>query len=136
MVLPNGTLSTHTINAAASYTFFILLASCKSFGIMVMHLACMPHKLVSLNNSTSYTSEASCRALIVSFCNCRSVLKSWAISWTSLKKGNFRMSSSVYFWYLLISRSATIPGYVSQWSLQTTSIWRCCLLCTFDCATC
>ena len=40
----------------------------------------------------------------------RSVLKSWAISRTSRWKGSLRMSSSVDFWYLRISRSATVPG--------------------------
>jgi hypothetical protein len=39
-----------------------------------------------------------------------SVLKSWAISRTSRWKGSFRISSSVDFWYLRISRRATVPG--------------------------
>merc|ERR1712222_155374 len=42
--------------------------------------------------------------------NLRSVLKSWAISLTSLWKGSLRMRSSVDFWYLLISLRATVPG--------------------------
>ena len=42
--------------------------------------------------------------------NLRSVLKSWAISRTRRWKGSLRMSSSVDFWYLLISRRATVPG--------------------------
>ena len=40
----------------------------------------------------------------------RSVLKSWAISRTNLWKGSFLIRSSVLFWYLLISRRATVPG--------------------------
>ncbi|KAL5660687.1 hypothetical protein ACJX0J_027812, partial [Zea mays] len=40
----------------------------------------------------------------------RSVLKSCAISRTRRWKGSLRMSSSVLFWYLRISRSATVPG--------------------------
>ena len=42
--------------------------------------------------------------------NRRSVLKSWAISLTKRWNGNRRISSSVLFWYLLISLSATVPG--------------------------
>ena len=42
--------------------------------------------------------------------NLRSVLKSWAISLTRRWKGSFLMRSSVDFWYLLISRRATVPG--------------------------
>ena len=46
----------------------------------------------------------------------RSVLKSWAISRTSLWNGSLRMSSSVDFWYLRISRRATVPGlYLQRW---------------------
>ena len=40
----------------------------------------------------------------------RSVLKSWAISRTRRWKGSLRISSSVLFWYLRISRRATVPG--------------------------
>ena len=42
--------------------------------------------------------------------NRRSVLKSWAISRTNLWNGSFLRRSSVDFWYLLISRRATVPG--------------------------
>jgi hypothetical protein len=42
--------------------------------------------------------------------NRKSVLKSWAISRTNRWKGNFRIKSSVDFWYLRISRRATVPG--------------------------
>merc|ERR1719187_2927396 len=42
--------------------------------------------------------------------NLRSVLKSWAISRTRRWKGSLRISSSVDFWYLLISLRATVPG--------------------------
>ena len=37
-------------------------------------------------------------------------MKSWAISLTRRWKGSFLMRSSVDFWYLLISRRATVPG--------------------------
>lgn len=40
----------------------------------------------------------------------KSVLKSWAISLTKRWNGSFLMSNSVDFWYLLISRRATVPG--------------------------
>ena len=51
-----------------------------------------------------------CRAPMAADWNLRSVLKSWAISLTRRWKGNFLMSSSVDFWYLLISLRATVPG--------------------------
>lgn len=38
------------------------------------------------------------------------VPKSWATSLTSLLNGSFLINSSVEFWYLRISRSATVPG--------------------------
>ncbi|PNH03640.1 hypothetical protein TSOC_010279 [Tetrabaena socialis] len=63
-----------------------------SLGMMVTRLAWMAHRLVSSKRPT------------------RSVLKSWAISRTRRWKGSLRMSSSVLFWYLRISRSATVPG--------------------------
>ncbi len=40
----------------------------------------------------------------------KSVLNSCASSRTRRWKGSLRMSSSVDFWYLRISRSATVPG--------------------------
>ncbi len=42
--------------------------------------------------------------------NRKSVLKSCAISLTNRWNGSLRMRSSVDFWYLLISRRATVPG--------------------------
>ena len=55
-------------------------------------------------------SEASWRAATAVDWNRKSVLKSWAISRTRRWKGSFRIKSSVDFWYLLISRRATVPG--------------------------
>ena len=57
-----------------------------------------------------YASEASCRARIAVLWKRKSVLKSWAISRTRRWKGNLRINKSVLFWYLRISRSATVPG--------------------------
>lgn len=51
-----------------------------------------------------------CSAPIAALWKRRSVLKSCAISLTSRWKGSFLMSNSVDFWYLRISRSATVPG--------------------------
>merc|ERR1719174_2014563 len=42
--------------------------------------------------------------------NRRSLLNSCAISRTSRWKGSLRISKSVDFWYLRISRRATVPG--------------------------
>ncbi|WVZ59556.1 LOW QUALITY PROTEIN: hypothetical protein U9M48_009681 [Paspalum notatum var. saurae] len=55
-------------------------------------------------------SAASCSAATADDWNRRSVLKSCAISRTRRWKGSFRIRSSVLFWYLRISRSATVPG--------------------------
>mgnify|MGYP007048366038 FL=1 len=51
----------------------------------------------------------------------RSVLKSWAISRTRRWKGSLRMRSSVDFWYLLISRRATVPG-LYLWGFLTPPV--------------
>lgn len=48
-------------------------------------------------------------------------LKSWAISRTRRWKGSFRMRSSVDFWYLLISRRATVPG-LNLWGFLTPPV--------------
>lgn len=55
-----------------------------------------------------------CRAPIAALWKRRSVLKSWAISLTRRWNGSFLMSSSVDFWYLRISRRATVPGLQIQ----------------------
>ena len=75
----------------------IRLASSMSFGMMVTRLAWMAHRLTSSNSLTRYASAASWRHSIAANWNRRSVLKSWAISLTSLWKGSFRMSSAVVF---------------------------------------
>merc|ERR1719394_620399 len=66
-------------------------------------------------------SLASCRAPMAADWNLRSVLKSWAISLTRRWKGSLRMSSSVDFWYLLISRRATVPG-LYLWGFLTPPV--------------
>ncbi|CAL9094961.1 unnamed protein product, partial [Musa acuminata var. zebrina] len=66
-------------------------------------------------------SAASCRAETAELWKRRSVLKSWAISRTRRWKGSFRMSSSVLFWYLRISRSATVPGR-KRWGFLTPPV--------------
>ena len=76
----------------------IRLASSISFGMMVTHLAWMAHRLASSNSLTRYASAASWRHSIAADWNRRSVLKSWAISLTSLWKGSFRMTSAVLPW--------------------------------------
>ncbi|CAI0412737.1 unnamed protein product [Linum tenue] len=78
--------------------------------MMVTLLAWIAQRLVSSNNPTKYASAASWRAETALLWNLRSVLKSWAISLTSLWNGSFRINSSVLFWYLRISLSATVPG--------------------------
>ncbi len=81
-----------------------------SLGMIVTRLAWIAHRLVSSNSPTKYASDASCNAKTAELWNRRSVLKSWAISLTNLWKGSLRIKSSVDFWYLRISRRATVPG--------------------------
>ena len=52
----------------------------------------------------------------------RSVLKSCAISRTRRWKGNFLISNSVDFWYLLISRRATVPG-LKNWNFIVNALY-------------
>ncbi|PNT76630.1 hypothetical protein BRADI_1g50821v3 [Brachypodium distachyon] len=80
-----------------------------------------PYRLVSSKSPTRYASAASCRADTAEDWNRRSVLKSCAISLTSRWKGSLRMSSSVLFWYLRISRSATVPGR-KRWGFFTPPV--------------
>ena len=88
----------------------IHLASWISFGMIMIHLAWMAHKLVSSNRPTRYASAASCSAKIAPLAKFNRPLKSWAISRTSLWKGNLLIKSSVNFWNRRISRRATVPG--------------------------
>ncbi|XBH97546.1 hypothetical protein VPH35_127201 [Triticum aestivum] len=85
-------------------------ASWMSLGMMVTRLAWMAQRLVSSKRPTRYASAASWSAETAEDWKRRSVLKSWAISRTRRWKGSLRMSSSVLFWYLRISRRATVPG--------------------------
>ncbi|THU53895.1 hypothetical protein C4D60_Mb10t19200 [Musa balbisiana] len=78
--------------------------------MIVTRLAWMAQRLVSSKRPTRYASAASCSAATAELWKRRSVLKSWAISRTRRWNGSFRMSSSVLFWYLRISRRATVPG--------------------------
>merc|ERR1711952_331332 len=48
--------------------------------------------------------------MTVELWNLKSVMKSWAISLTRRWKGSLRRRSSVDFWYLLMSRRATVPA--------------------------
>ena len=88
---------------------------------MVTLLAWMAHKLVSSKRPTKYASEASWRAATAVLWNRKSVLKSWAISRTKRWNGSFRMSNSVDFWYLRISRRATVPGRY-RWGFFTPPV--------------
>merc|ERR1712151_1484693 len=78
--------------------------------MMVTRLAWMAHKLVSSKRPTRYASDASWSARTAEDWNRKSVLKSCAISRTRRWNGSLRIKSSVDFWYLRISRRATVPG--------------------------
>jgi hypothetical protein len=109
-------------------------ANWMSFGIIVTRLAWMAHKLVSSNRPTKYASAASwtptnrntssttrvrdednasghtCNANTAVDWKRKSVLNSCANSRTKRWKGSLRINNSVDFWYLRISRKATVPG--------------------------
>jgi hypothetical protein len=85
-------------------------ASWMSFGMIVTHFAWIAHSLLSSKRQTRYASEASWRARTAVLCIHKSDLKSVAISLTRRWKGAFLIKRSVFFWYLRISRMATVPG--------------------------
>ena len=79
--------------------------------MIVTRFACMAQRLVSSKILTMYASVASWRVTIASTVNLHSpLLKVWANSRTNCWNGNFLIRSLVDFWYLLISRRATVPG--------------------------
>jgi hypothetical protein len=92
-----------------------------SLGMMVTRLAWIAQRLVSSNSEVRYASDASCRAMMACDWKRRSVLKSWATSRTRRWKGSLRIRSSVDFWYLRISRSATVPG-LKRWGFLTPPV--------------
>ena len=102
----------------------IHLASWISFGMIVMCLAWMAHKLVSSNKLTRYASAASCSARIAPLAKFSLPFMSWAISHTRFWKGSLLISNSVDFWNWQISRRATVPG-----------LYRCGFLGAADCTT-
>ena len=80
---------------------------------MVTCLACMVHKLVSLNNKTRYASAASCNVVTAAaniLNSCPPCHRSCTNSLMRQSNGALLISSSVDRWYLLISHSATVPG--------------------------
>ena len=85
-------------------------ASWISLGMMVTRLAWIAHKFVSSKSLTRYASADSCKPSNAVALKRTSCLKSWEISLTSLWSGSFWINKSVLFWYLRISRSATVPG--------------------------
>merc|ERR1719493_533060 len=92
-----------------------------SLGMMVTRLAWMAQRVVSSKSPTREASEASWRAITAEDWKRRSVLKSWAISLTRRWNGSLRMRSSVDFWYLRISRRATVPG-LYLWGFLTPPV--------------
>ncbi len=81
-----------------------------SFGMIVTRFPCIAHSLVSSKRRKRYASKASWRARTAVLCICKSDLKLIAILRTRCWKGAFLINSSVDFWYLRISRRATVPG--------------------------
>ena len=82
-----------------------------SFDLMVWRFAWIAMWLTISNMRTRNSSLASCKASIavdwkryccLNICVATSLTRRW--------NGNFRMSSSVDFWYFLICLSATVPG--------------------------
>merc|ERR1712226_884767 len=81
----------------------------------------MAHKFESSIKPTRLASDTSCKAITALDWNRRSVLKSCAISRTKRWKGSLRSNNSVDFWYLLISRGATVPG-LYRWGFFTPPV--------------
>ena len=81
-----------------------------SLGIIVHLFACIVHKLLSSNILINYASLASCRNIMAVPWNLIPVINCCPISCTSHLKGSFLISSSMLFWYCLISLNASIPG--------------------------
>ena len=73
----------------------------------------MVHKLVSLNSKTRYASAASYNAVTAAsntLSSCPPHHRSCTNSLMRQSSGALVISSSIDHWYLLISRSATVPG--------------------------
>ena len=80
---------------------------------MVTHLACVTHRLVSLNSKTRYASTTSCNAVTAAgdtLSSCPPCCRSCTNSLTRQLNGALLISSSVDHWYLLISHSAMVPA--------------------------
>ncbi len=105
----------HTSESLTRSSFYALsplrrLANWISLGKIVTLLPCIAQRLVSSNSPTKYASADSWRASSAEAWKRISVLKFVAISLTRRWNGAFRIKSSVDFWYLRISRRATVPG--------------------------
>jgi hypothetical protein len=96
--------------------------SCMSLGMMVTRLVWRVTRLVSSKSPMSWASAASCKAARADPWNLRSLLvrsdKNWVTSLVKRWKGSLRRSNSVDFWYLRISRRATVPGR-KRWGFFT-----------------
>mmetsp|Transcript_4464 Transcript_4464/g.12869 ORF Transcript_4464/g.12869 Transcript_4464/m.12869 type:complete len:208 (-) Transcript_4464:59-682(-) len=89
----------------------ILLANCRSFGMMVTRLAWMAHRLQSSIKCTMKSSVASCSAKMpVAAHLMPTSAKIFVISLTRRANGSFRISRSVDRWYFRISIRALVPG--------------------------
>jgi hypothetical protein len=110
----------------------ILFASCMSLFIQVILLACRVHSWVSSIRPTKKASVHSCRADRADGWNLDSGIKSTAKSRTSLWKGNFLITRSVFLWYFLISLRATVPGRFFLGLRGTSSSFGACFLTGFS----
>jgi hypothetical protein len=86
--------------------------------ITSLDFAWSAHLLVSLKRPTRYASAASWRARKAVLCIRKSDFMPQAISRTRRWKGAFLIKRSVFFWYLQISRRATVPG-CQRWGFFT-----------------
>jgi hypothetical protein len=104
-------------------------ARIRSLTMMVTHLPCNAHKLVSLKTSIMRYSAASWRARTAVLCIHRLLFPCFsASSCTRRWKGAFLMRRIVFFLNLRISLAATVPGH--QWQGYLTAI----AFCTDTCA--
>ena len=106
MCPPRHILITHLHLSVYVFSPWILWVSCISLGMMICQHACKAQRLASSNSLTRYSLTPHWRANIVGDCHQRSILISWAISFTRWHLG----ISSTLFWYKWISHRALVPG--------------------------
>ena len=95
-----------------------------SLGWIVTRPAWRAHVFTSSNMLTRKDSEASWRARMAVLWKRRVGSRFWATSLTKRWKGSFLIKRFVDFWYLRISRRATVPGRKRRGFLNLPDVGR------------